>query len=250
MVEMLQLELFNYGSENLIGIGKLRWQDSARCSWEWRLQRCQQRSQKRKSKEKLTRESGEDTEEKSFLEVIMTHEWQTTVRDFDALDVLSQLYIFTHGCFEPYQEIADDGNHSGLSMTDVNIRNPLWSTISEIVRDAPWQASKIWEQPWVWKQQFGNHIYTPVQQMSNIYSCWTYMQTCPHSLLSTLYTLSSQKYIRTTYILLSINSCIIPFHPLSPSGPDLMALNISKGTFTICPFQDWKRDTASFSMDI
>jgi len=48
-----------------------------------------------------------------------------TARDFDALGVPSQLYIFTHGCFEPYWEIADDGNHSGLSMTDVNIRNLL-----------------------------------------------------------------------------------------------------------------------------
>jgi len=48
-----------------------------------------------------------------------------TARDFDALDMLSQLYIFTHGCFEPYQEITDNGNHSGLSITDVNIRNPL-----------------------------------------------------------------------------------------------------------------------------
>jgi len=123
---------------------------------------------------------------------------------------------------------VDDGNHSGLSVTDVNIRNPLWSTISEIVRDTPWQASKIWEWPWVWEQKSENHIYTPIQQMSNTHSCWTYAQTCPHSLLSTSYALSSWKHVWTTYIPPSISSYIIPFHPLLPSGPDLMALNISK----------------------
>ena len=47
-----------------------------------------------------------------------------TARDFDALDMLSQLYIYTQ-MFEPYRKIADDSNHSGLSVTDVNIRNLL-----------------------------------------------------------------------------------------------------------------------------
>jgi len=55
---------------------------------------------KEKAKGELTRESEEDTEEESFIEVIMSGKWQWGIL---MLLTCSVNYIFTHRCFEPYR---------------------------------------------------------------------------------------------------------------------------------------------------
>jgi len=74
-------------------------------------------------KRKFTRESREDSEEESVIEVIMSGEQQQ-----GCLMLLTgsanYIYSYTKNS-EPYQKMADDSSHSGLLVTDVNIRNPL-----------------------------------------------------------------------------------------------------------------------------
>jgi len=74
-------------------------------------------------KRKFTRESSKDSDEESVIGVIMSGEQQ---HGHLMLLTGSANYIYSYTKnSEPHQKMADDSNHSGLLVTDVNIRNPL-----------------------------------------------------------------------------------------------------------------------------